>query len=379
MENLQDAIEYTSKALSQTPDGHPEKPTYFNKLGLLFGDRYTRLGSLESFNHALSIQCKSVDLIPDDHPNKAAYLGNLADLLRDRFRRLGRSEDLEATISYQTKAVELTPDDHPNKPVSLNSLGGLIRDRFRFLGRLEDREDTITNHMEPIHLTRDDHGSNAVSHDTLAGSMQERLAYDNGLEDGADISEEFGDIKLTRDDQSADLDDRLDSVKGLSDLEAAISFQRKAVQLTQEGEPNRPTYLNELALSLMARFRCRRDVNDRNEGISILEVVDKVVPDGHPIKPAFLNNLADSLREVNPTRALETYERADTSLDSAPVDAIHAAKKWARLAFSLAHSDSDFKSSLKGYDRAVKLLPRVVWCGCPRSRKGIDGVRQPRA
>ena len=81
----------------------------------------------------------------------------------------------------------------------------------------------------------------------------------------------------------------------MSDLEQAISRLREAVNLTRDGHPNKPIFLNNLANSFLTRFRFLGELSDLEQAISTHLDATHRISDGHLHKPICLHNLADSL------------------------------------------------------------------------------------
>jgi len=83
-------------------------------------------------DEAITTQQRAVSLTPDGHPDKPQCLINLGTSFRNRFERLGDRVDLDEAITAQQEAVHLTPDGHPHKLIYLNNLGISLLARFEF-------------------------------------------------------------------------------------------------------------------------------------------------------------------------------------------------------------------------------------------------------
>ena len=79
-----------------------------------------------------------------------------------------------------------------------------------------------------------------------------------------------------------------------SDLESAISNQQKAVELTDDGHPDKPTYLSQLGTSQRNRFVHRGDLADIENAIVNQQKAVELTDDGNPNKPMYLSNLGNS-------------------------------------------------------------------------------------
>ncbi|KAJ1302994.1 hypothetical protein OPQ81_011197 [Rhizoctonia solani] len=112
--DLEKAIEYSSRALDSTPDGHPDLPGRLHSLGVSYNDRFQHQGDLKDLEKAIEYSSRALDSTPDGHPDLPGRLYSLGVSYGIRFQRLGDLKDLEKAIEYLSRAVDLTPDGHPN-------------------------------------------------------------------------------------------------------------------------------------------------------------------------------------------------------------------------------------------------------------------------
>ena len=123
----------------------------------------------------------------------------------------------------------------------------------------------------------------------------------------------------------------------MADLEEAIRLQRRAVELTGEGHPDKPMYLNNLGNSYESRFARLCELEDYDF-------------------------------------ALSAYQQAAESRVAFPSIALSAARGWSKI----AQEQADLASALQGFERALDLLPRVAWTGLgPQSRQDWLLKEQP--
>ncbi|KAJ1299362.1 hypothetical protein OPQ81_003773 [Rhizoctonia solani] len=111
--DLEKAIEYLSRALDSTPDGHPDLPRRLYSLGVSYNDRFQRLGDLKDIEKAIEYSSRALDSTPDGHPDLPRRLDSLGVSYNGRFQRLGDLKDIEKAIEYSSRALDLTPDGHP--------------------------------------------------------------------------------------------------------------------------------------------------------------------------------------------------------------------------------------------------------------------------
>ncbi|KIJ26628.1 hypothetical protein M422DRAFT_191958, partial [Sphaerobolus stellatus SS14] len=79
------------------------------------------------------------------------------------------------------------------------------------------------------------------------------------------------------------------------------------VQLTPDGHPSKPSWLNNLGNSLLRQFERLGDITDLNQSVLKLQEAVQLAPDGHPSKSSWLNNLGNSL--------LRRFERLGDTTD----------------------------------------------------------------
>jgi hypothetical protein len=77
-------------------------------------------------NKSVSVFEEAVRLTADGHPDKSSRLNNLGISLSRRFERLGDLSDMNKSVSVMEEAVRLTADGHPDKPSRLNNLGNSL-------------------------------------------------------------------------------------------------------------------------------------------------------------------------------------------------------------------------------------------------------------
>jgi tetratricopeptide (TPR) repeat protein len=97
----------------------------------------------------------------------------------------------------------------------------------------------------------------------------------------------------------------------MADLEEAISLSREAVELRPPPHTSRSDLLNELAVSLLNRYRCTQSMSDLEEAISLYREALELRPSPHPKRSMSLSNLAISLHDrYQRTKAMADLEEA---------------------------------------------------------------------
>ncbi|KAG8724014.1 hypothetical protein FRC11_002228, partial [Ceratobasidium sp. 423] len=157
LKDLEKALEYFSRALELTPDGHPALSHRHYSLGVSYTDRFQHLGELKDLEKALEHNSRALELTPDGHPYLSHRHSNLGVSYTDRFEHTGELKDLEKALEHNSRALELTPDGHPDLSRRHYRLGVSCRDRFRHLGKPKDLEKAIEHSSHALTLTPDGH------------------------------------------------------------------------------------------------------------------------------------------------------------------------------------------------------------------------------
>jgi CHAT domain-containing protein len=126
-------------------------------------------------------------------------------------------------------------------------------------------------------------------------------------------------------------------------------------------------YLSNLSTSQQTRFKSLGVLVDVENSISNLGKAVELTDDGHPDKPMYLSNLGNSLHmrfehlgeRLDLVAAVCAFQAAAQSKAAYPRHALYAARKWAKV----SHSNGDLLSALEEYRMALAILPKVAWLG----------------
>ena len=174
----------------------------------------------------------------------------------------------------------------------------------------------------------------------------------------------------------------------LNDLEDAISREREAVDLTPDSHPDKASYLNNLGISFRTRFERLGQLNDLEDSISWQSEAVGLTPDGHPDKPSRLNNLGNSFRTrfsrfdnlSDMEHAISLFFRAASDLLGPATVRFRASQNWITCARAIRHP-----SLLHAYSISINILPQLAWNGLSFSARytelaqGADVVREAAA
>ncbi|QRV90289.1 CHAT domain protein [Ceratobasidium sp. AG-Ba] len=302
--DIQDAIKYQSQAVTLIADSHPDKPGYLNNLGLSWQGRFHKLGEPSSLDHAIDCLSKTVELTPTGHPDKPAWLSNLGFSWQGKYELVGEISALDQALEYQTQAVDLTPEDHPDKPEYLNKLGHSWRSRFKRFGELGDIDRAISYHTRAVNLTPNGHPNKPGRLNNLGVSWLGKFERVGDLEDlGRAIDFQTQATELTPGSSSGKADwlcnlgrlwlSRFERLGELEDLNRAIEYQSEAVYSTLDGHPEKPRRLDLLGHSWNIRFERFGELEAIENSVKFRSQAVELTADSHPHKPRYMNNLGN--------------------------------------------------------------------------------------
>ncbi|KAK8087920.1 CHAT domain-containing protein [Apiospora hydei] len=261
MDDLNQPVHMTDRAIGATHGHHPDLSRQLNNLSIGLGNRFLRTGSIGYLNQAIQVAERAVGATSIDHPGLAGRLSSLATGLGNRFLMTGTLDDLNRAIQVAEKAVEATPNDHADLAGRLNTLGNLLGSRFSCLGGTNDLNRAIQVAEQVVETTPDGH---------------------------SDLFERLSNLGLR-------LRDRSGRTGSMDDLTKAIQVAEQAVQLTSYGHPELPRGLSHLGIWLRARFERTGSLDDLNRAVRVVEQAVKLTPNNHPDFVRRLNNLGGLL------------------------------------------------------------------------------------
>jgi TPR repeat protein len=307
--DLENAISNCAKAVDLADDACPRKWMYLLSLGTCYSIRFEHRGDLSDLESALSQHEKGIQLTDDGHPERARFLSELGACHQALFERLSNISDLEYAISYHQNAVDITNDEHAEKAFYLSNLGISQFTHFERFNDLANLEHSLLNAAKAVRLTDDGNPRKPSLHMNLSKAHLLRFQHHgdlSNLDSGISNIKQAIDLKPdARDPMAARrlsnlgvaLESRFTRLGDLDDLEDAISYQIKAVELTNDGHPYKPVYLSALAGSQRSRFKRLNDLTDLNNAISNKEKAVELTDDGHPSKPQYLSGLGMAQRD----------------------------------------------------------------------------------
>ncbi|KAJ7477711.1 TPR-like protein [Mycena latifolia] len=124
---------------------------------------------------------------------------------------------------------------------------------------------------------------------TLDVLHQAVLAYKDAVRDDPQTPSHLGDLGVS-------LLERFRRLGRTTDINQSVSMYEGAARLIPDSHSDKPLYLYNLGNSLVWRFECLGDITDINEAVSTLEAAIMLAPEDHPHQPSILTRLGSSLR-----------------------------------------------------------------------------------
>jgi tetratricopeptide (TPR) repeat protein len=316
--DLDELIELLSRNLAARPDDHPIKVAETLDLAFHLRVQFSYVRDLACLDRAVALAQQAVAAAPLGHPHRADALGELAASLVMRMPFADLDADLDLLITACEQRRPLIPPEHPHHLALVRDLGGAYLTRFRKTGRIADLDAAAELYRSAaVHL---DAGVRAEFQAALATVLETRGRH-------------------------------TDQPK---DLEAAVDWARRALDIAPPDDPERPQRLSAFMSMLGSRAEmtgdpvhldlaidaarevsaCRTDPAERAEGLSALsmllrrrfeltgaaaditaavalagEAVEAAPPD-HPYRPVMLTAYSAALKaDPKRSRAPEAFDR----------------------------------------------------------------------
>ncbi|HLX51467.1 MAG TPA: CHAT domain-containing protein [Streptosporangiaceae bacterium] len=136
-------VQIAREAVTAASSDHHDKATYQNNLVAALRFRVVTASALGTLTpgqrdsdlaEMIETARASVELTPEGHPDRASYLNNLGIVLRMR----ERPQDLDEAVTAAQEAVDATPEEHYNWCPHMTNLGNALEARFRRTREIAD-------------------------------------------------------------------------------------------------------------------------------------------------------------------------------------------------------------------------------------------------
>lgn len=342
---------------------------------------YQRTGSFEELCEAITLlqeECAR----PRDPAGRARIYSQLSGALAWRFSRTGDPTDLDQSVMTMQESVDLTPADDPYLPARLTNLAGKVTLRVESLGTLTELDEAVDLGAQAVDATPEGTQGLGVALSNLAGAYRLRHRV---RRDAADLVAAL--TALRRAVEVTDTGDPLWSqyvfnlgsclvnatAEGMGSLDEGIEYLRLALDATDPRSPLHPARVASLAQGLIARGRTAGRAEDVQEAVGLLRselprdlegrwevgqlFCARVLARGLLAVPG-----ADRDPEVGQEAIglLKLYVRASTTPLQERVD---AAVEWSTLTDFFGGAEQ----ALTPWSTAIELLGQAAWRGLPRA------------
>jgi len=266
----------------------------------------------------------------EKHSRFAPTANQLAILYGECFDRTGETSFLTKAIFIAESAVKATSDDHPDRALYLSTLGGAY-------GKMSARVDGPELLEKAINTTQ------------WALSCLPKTSPNYR----ATCLHNLGTFQYNR----------FCRTGNERDLEMAILNADELIGIASSDDPQRPIYLNSIALMLRMRFFKMGDIKDIDQSISFLKQAINSTPRGYVHQAKFLGNMSITLEEkyrrTKDIGMLEEALKISKQLLSPACPPYEEAKRCERYG-KLLLTLFEHKGESKDLDEAVRYARKAV-------------------
>ena len=310
---------FTSKALGN----------FALTLTLKYNGSLTGNGDLKILDQAITAVEKAL-LLVQGRPHETIDLQLiLAEALMARFHRLGNESDLD-------KIISLTKDHavmNNSEVRCLSAYANALWERFNLLGDATDLDQAVNIHIQAVQ-----EDSNYLQHAIL-------------LTCAADVFHA-----------------RSEYMGSSEDLEQAITFYQKALDLLPSKHQNQKKIKNNLAYSMRRRYQLKNNPKDLDESINISRSLITSDQSPRSLNPVYTHNLGvvlmkrwQSDKEVDRKNDLkEAVELLTASVDSTPVDHYHRPLRLQVLSEALNFAADALVDKEKSMIKAINYIEEAL-------------------
>ncbi|KIY68155.1 hypothetical protein CYLTODRAFT_266675 [Cylindrobasidium torrendii FP15055 ss-10] len=355
-------------------------PSHLNFLAGYGNSLYSRfegvdnIGDIADLNNAIRALRHVVEFMTPGDQLLPQQLSCLERSLRARFIHSGHAQDIDSAIEAGQRAADLTTRSHPDYLPRLDSIVTCFHRRFTLLGDLESLE--------------------------MALSIQERAIRLTPVEDPA-----FP-LRMYMNGRSASLRLHLKQTQRMEDIDRVLAVQQGAVDLALGNVARKPAEMasvtqqpgsgpdltgsfENLGVCLMARFGETNMLDDLDRAIAFRRRALELTPDDHPRKIAMLRTLGESyLERLEEKMRLGTFPHInDPDLEGiagalhraaftngSPTESLRAARLLARVIVDAAPGLRTRTSDLcvNVHARILVLLSEIGWVGHALSQRSEE-------
>ncbi|MEU4510465.1 CHAT domain-containing protein [Nonomuraea wenchangensis] len=378
--DLAAGIEHAEEALRLTPEDDSERTARASNLATVLRLRYDLHGDADDLDRAIELALNALSGSSARGLTRAALLGNLGAALHTCHRHRGGAEALDQAVTFLREAVRLVPRPGDDLARWKNSLGNALSSLYLRDLDLRQLDEAISHLRGAVELTPSpQHPHLAVRLHNLAGSLHRRVGSTGDL---TDLSEAIDGYVAAV--QAAPAGQRLfaaanaglGAALGLrfalrgngEDLDAAVHRLGLALAAVSPTDPDRPTWLVNLAGQLIRRFQHTRKRASLDQAVELLALATNATPQDHPYLSLRLETYGRALAmrfeayadPADGDAAVIQCERAERAARNA-VDrgtALHVLGDVLQARYERAgQSADDLRRAGEALEKAVRTLP----------------------
>ncbi|CAE6535814.1 unnamed protein product [Rhizoctonia solani] len=312
--DINQAVEYQTRAISLTPKDHPKYQERMNHLANLLEDRFNSgEESMEDVEKTLEIlRSQAKDLKCEDEQAISDQIA-LAAAFERRFEMTGTGDDIDRAIETLSRVAQSLPVNYPplHRATISKKLGVIYRRRFLSFGKLADIDKAVEYLGHALLFQSEGQGSRGL---ILLESMRTRKARYDRLKEHRDMHmmrEYFEELQVSKESTGTvahehhirqlfstplDLVDIMAKLPMSHDPDPAkiealnekVTFAEKLVAIFGSA----PTYIAHLARCLYERYLDTNDTTDIHDAIGYMNQALSLKPQGHSDVPNWYYELA---------------------------------------------------------------------------------------
>ncbi|KAJ3512938.1 hypothetical protein NLJ89_g3235 [Agrocybe chaxingu] len=325
---LGDATMWAAQALGDVNFETGARPEFLANLANCLKLHYEQSGDLELLNRGILYQSYLLPALTEDTPRTAAYLINYGTFLQTRGEHLGHIPDLEEGAKHIQRAIGIlidstTPSDVMALMAALSNLGNVLQVLYRWTGRIEDLHRMITCYESALSITKKNDAERASNLNHCGTAMMMHYKHFGDVQDAYRANQYFiealqciPDVHPSTPIYLGNYVNALHSLhvqtNDVEILNKAIEMNQKALRLLPENSPNKRTYISKQGNLLGSKQRFTKDFETLDKALQHQEEALNLVPEDKFMERfSYLNNVATTLVErFRMSRAIEDISKA---------------------------------------------------------------------
>jgi CHAT domain-containing protein/tetratricopeptide (TPR) repeat protein len=271
--HLHRAIELSSAVVSGLSRSDPAWRKAAHNLATGLRLRAALTGEPDDLDKAIRLHEDAANGVPPDEVDALLYLGGVANAYKQRFTQMSSIDDLDNAIKAYELALEKTAPRQPERARLNNNLGNTLADRYELRRHLPDLRaaiDCFRKSLEILPITAPEQRRTLMNLGGALSRLYEGTSDDHDYEEATRFLTEAknllsgsADLAGVLDNQAGTLLTRYRNKRQVEDLDELISLLDRAVSI-----PGIPGLINDrkrsLAQGLALRYLLHSDDKDRS-------------------------------------------------------------------------------------------------------------------